>query len=719
MPLALAALLVARTGFTQQPAQPDTGRRDTSGIRLPEVTVTVTRTEERLERVPAAVGVLNSRQIGRGRMTVGLDEALNDLPGVYVANRYNFSLDQRLSIRGFGSRSNFGIRGIKVLLDGVPQTLPDGQSQLTNVDLAGIGRVEVLRGSASSLYGNASGGVIALSSEPAFEDKFGQLIRLEGGTSSFYKLQSRTSGRSGPADGTLTVSHTRTNGFRQQSAAEITQLNAGLNYLLSNSTTSSLRFAYGDQPQAQNPGALTLAEYLANPDSAARNNILRAADKNVHQGQLALALRHFGGEGGEISATIFGVTRTLKNPLAAPPPSGTGPTVGTYVEIDRQVVGLRLSGTTRRGGGEAAPRFAAGVDVQRMRDNRRNSRATAGVPDTLILDQRETVTELGPFAQLTWAIAPKVSLSTGVRYDLVSFDVLDHHLSDSVDNSGSRTMKAVSGHLAASYYVGAGLVPYANASTSFETPTTTELANQPNSTGGFNTGLKPQHAVNLEAGARGRVGRHFGYTIAVFASRITDAIVQYTETGGRAYFTNAGKLHNDGLELGLNGSPFRGIELFGSYTYAHYRFAEYRILNGTAVDTLDGRLVPGVPKAFIRLGLRASFLGGGSLDIDHTMSSSLFADDQNTIVVGGWGRQSPTEPGGIGIGVTNVRVAWEARRGRASGLPFVAINNLWNRRYVGSLTLNGLGGRVFEPAPGRNFYIGAELGWNSHPARGE
>src|SRR5581483_5515376 len=168
--LGCAALLAAGPLGAQVP---DSARRDTTRVqRLPEITVTVTRTQEPLLRVPAAVGVVDSTDIRRAQPTLGLDEALNNLPGVYVANRYNFSLDQRLSIRGFGSRANFGTRGVKILLDGVPQTLPDGQSQLTNVEFADLGRIEVLRGSASSLYGNASGGVILLESQPADPNPF-------------------------------------------------------------------------------------------------------------------------------------------------------------------------------------------------------------------------------------------------------------------------------------------------------------------------------------------------------------------------------------------------------------------------------------------------------------------------------------------------------------------------------------------------------------------
>ena len=694
----------------QIPTPRDTAQVDTAGVLLPELTVTVTRTAEPLSRVPAAVGVLGRTELRRGQATLGIDEALNNIPGVYVANRYNFSLDQRLSIRGFGSRANFGTRGVKILLDGIPQTLPDGQSQLTNLELANIGRVEVLRGSSSSLYGNASGGVIAFQTEPPGAEPFGQTIRVEGGSFGLLKVQSRTSGRGRKANGSLSISRTQLDGFRQQSAAELTQVNVAGDYAFSDRTTASLRFGYGDAPEAKNPGALTFAEASANPDSAAGNNILRRADKDVSQQQLAFTVRHETGAG-QLSATVFGLLRDLKNPLATPPPSGPGPDVGTFVDIERRVGGARLTGERRLGPVDRPLVVTAGVDVQRMRDDRTNARAIAGVPDTLILNQRETVTEIGPFVQLTWNATPNVLLSAGGRYDAVRFSVDDRHLTDGTDNSGHRTMSAVSGNLGASYTRNERFIPYVNLATSFETPTTTELANQPNSTGGFNTSLDPQRAVTYEVGARGRVGR-VEYSVAGFVSRISDAIVQFREVSGRAFFTNAGKLKNDGIEVGLSVAPVRGLRVFGNYTYANYRFGEYRITNGTAVDTLDGNRLPGVPKAFVRLGLRANPVPSVALDLDHTMSSSIVATDDNTIYISGFS----SDPGvlkGLGTGVTNARLSWDGTAGRARIVPFVGVNNLWDRNYISSLTLNGAFGRVFEPAPGRHYYVGLELGYRS------
>ena len=293
----------------------------------PEARLTVTRTTEPLSRAPFATGVLDRDDLQRGRQAIGIDEALNNLPGVVVSNRYNFSLDQRISIRGFGSRSNFGVRGLKILLDGIPQTLPDGQSQLTNIDFADLERAEVLKGASSSLYGNASGGVISFQTERAAPGPFAQRVRVQGGDGErsgdgFYKWQSWTSGRAGSVSGTLSVSQFKADGFRQHSAAEFRQLSAGVDYAISGSTLGTLRLSLADNPEAQNPGALTLAEYLANPDSAAGNNILRGADKDAQQHQLALGLRHYDTAGNQYDVAVFGLLRDLANPLAAPPDAG-------------------------------------------------------------------------------------------------------------------------------------------------------------------------------------------------------------------------------------------------------------------------------------------------------------------------------------------------------------------------------------------------------------
>ena len=701
--LCLWGLVGASAILAQEPATPDSTAADSVRVtQLPELNVTVTRAPEPLSRVPMAVAVLDQEDLRRGQLTAGLDEALNNVPGVYVANRYNFSVDQRISIRGFGSRATFGARGIKVLLDGVPQTLPDGQSQLTNVDFGALSRVEILRGSSSSLYGNASGGVLDLRSEPAGPGPFSQRVRFEYGEYGTDKWQSITTARRQAFSGVLSVSRFTTTGFRQNSAADIRQLNASLEYLPTASTSLTLRVAAADNPLSQNPGALTLTEYTSNRDSAAANNLRRGADKDVQQQQLSLQLRHFDDAGNEYSAVVFGQLRDLENPIAAPPPGPFVPTAGTYIRIDRGVAGVRLSGTRRLGPAGTSPRLTAGVDLQRLGDDRQEFRSESGQPiDSVLVDQQETVTEIGPFAQVQWTPTERVLLIAGGRYDRVTFDAEDRHFTDGADNSGSRTLDALSASLGGSYVVTPAFIPYANIGTSFETPTTNELGNRPDGQGGFNDDLGPQRALSLELGARGDVLTWASYSVAAFTNRVTDAIVQFAAVDAAAYFTNAGRIDSKGVELGLSVRPIPRLSLFGSYTFADYTFDEYLTPQGAEVS---GNRVPGVPRHFTRIGLRSEPVEGFALDVDHTLSSSLPADDVSQLFIDNWG-----------AGVTNLRVSWSGDVGVASLAPFIGINNVWERDYISSVTINGVGGRVLEPAPGRVVYVGAEIGYRANP----
>jgi len=677
----------------QSPA--DTVRDSTRSVRLTDLEVTVARRRESLAALPMAAAVIPRYELTRGQPTIGLDEALTLVPGVFVANRWNFSLDQRLSIRGFGSRANFGLRGVKVYLDGVPQTLPDGQSQLTNVEIASLERVEVLRGASSALYGNASGGALLLESTAPSSQPSGGYGRLQGGGFDSFKWLLGGTFRQDRWSGGVQVSRFTTDGFRQHSAAESRQLSATLRYV-TDGTVATLKVAAADNPRAENPGALTVAELAARFDSAAGTNLTRGADKRVEQQQASLRIEQQLGTSSRLAVTGFVLWRRLDNPLATPPPGPVTSTAGTWNGIDREGGGVRVELNLPL---TPSWRATGGVDLQAMNDERENQRAEAGVPTgAVLLRQRERVLEAGPFAQLRWQAAPGLTVDGGVRYDFLGFDVDDRFVDDGIDHGGYRRMSALSGNLGAAFEPAAGLSVYGLVSTSFETPTTTELVNQTGTSAGFNPDLDPQRAVNVELGVRGRRGR-VELTATGFVTRVQDAIVQVREVSGRAFFDNAGRMRNRGLELGLVVTPARRLVLNGAYTWADYTFTDYVLVNGAQADTLTGNRLAGIPRHFLRAGVRLGPVRGLTLDVDQLVSSSLFADDANTITVDGWG-----------AGVTNARLAWSGALGGFRLVPFVTLQNAFDRRYVGSVTINGFGGRVFEPSPGRHAVVGMELG---------
>lgn len=670
--------------------QPDT---------LPPVTVTVTRADLPLSRLPFAVSVVTRDDAGRGRPTWGLDEALAAVPGVLAANRYNFSLDQRLAIRGFGARSAFAVRGVKILIDGIPQTLPDGQGQLTHLDLGATDRIEVLRGSAAALYGNAAGGVISIWTDPALPARQTGEVRTVAGTfdrhldRTWTKWQARGSARVGGGGGGVTISASRLvyDGARDHSAADLRSLGARLRLPLAPGWSLSALADVGDQPRADNPGALNLTELHTNRDTAPPVNVTTHAGKDVLQGQGGVTLRHTLAAGSEAMLTVFGLARDLENPQTF-----------AYIRLDRAAYGTRAV-VSRRG-------VTAGIDVQRQRDDRVNFGNAGGVPDTIrALDQLEHVTELGPFVQGVVDVSPRATITAGLRYDRVSFRVRDRLVGDSSldvkyrNDSGSRLMAALSGSLGATMRAAEGVTLYASAGSSFETPTTTELANRPDTAGGFNRDLNPQHAWTIEAGIRSVVQRTT-WDVSVYQADVRDALVAFEipSSPQRRFFRNAGSARHRGVELAAGADLAPGVDLRVTWTYSDFRYRRYAFTVGGTTHVLDGRTLPGIPRNALRLALRAQRRAWG--EVETLYASGSLVDDTLSRRTSPWW-------------VTNLRLGWGGRgRGEGEGggatqvAPFLALQNLFNRKYVGSVVINAAGGRYYEPAPGRNLLVGLTVG---------
>jgi iron complex outermembrane receptor protein len=677
---------------------------------LPAVTVTVTRAEEALTKVPLAIQSLDRTQISRARPTWGLDEALAQLPGVFVANRYNFSQDQRISIRGFGARSAFAVRGIKILVDGIPQTLPDGQGQLTNLELGEVERIEVLRGSASALFGNASGGVISFWTRPPSIQSLSEEASFVAGRftersdRTWHKWRSTSAARVGGGTAQLTVSRLDYEGERDHSSADLRMVNARLQLPLATGWSLAVTTNYGSSPRADNPGSLTLAELQTNRTLAPALNVNRNAGKDVSQLQAGATVRHTMRNDGEAALTVFGLTRDLSNPITT-----------TYIDLERIDYGARASVTYPASLGSLVHRLTAGVDFQRQRDRRKNFRylntpGDSAKPDTTrALDQLEHVSEVGPFLQSALELAPSVTLTAGLRYDWVKFDVKDHLVTPTnPDDSGHRLMSALSGSLGIAFNPSRSMTLYGNIGSSFETPTTTELVNSPTGAGGFNPDLKTQKAVNYEIGARGTLDgeSRFAYSVALFQVDVRDALIPYEIAAPRFYYRNAGSARHRGIEVGSDLALLSSVNISASWTHANYRYRNYSFVTDGVTHTLDGRPIPGVPRNWLNLVVRTALTdatnGAGVwrgfwAELQQTYSSDfLVSDTLSTRTTPWW--------------ATSVRVGWE---GKAEGMrlaPFFGVNNAFNHKYVSSVVINAARDRFYEPAPGRNVYVGLVVG---------
>ena len=655
--------------------QADTARTDT--VRLEPVKVEVTRGEPGVEGQPRAISVIGLREFRLGIKTVGLDEVLPVAAGILAQNRYNPSQDMRISIRGFGARSSFGIRGVKIMLDGIPQTLPDGQGQLTNIDVAEVQRVEVLRGASSSLYGNASGGVVSLTTGLPRPERAIPFGRLVAGAFGLVKWQAGVNLPVGAGSGVVSLSRTVSDGYRQHSNADVRQLGVRFEHPLSRRTDLLVAVHAADDPLLENPGALTREQFADDPTQADPRNVAADARKDVSQTQAGVTLRHRADNGGRYDVSVFGLHRDLFNPL----------TFAT-IQIDRWAYGLRGASTLPVSWGSGIHLLTLGLDLQRQRDDRTNVNPAGEVT----LDQIDRVSEVGPFAQLLFAVSPVVNLNLGLRYDWINFSVEDRLLSNG-DQSGDRLMSAPSWNVGVALTSSTAVQPYATIGTAFETPTTTELVNDPTGSGGLNPNLEAQRALNVELGVRGAIGGRLGYNASIFNTNVRDELVpfQVPEVPDRTFFRNAGSARHRGIEVEATWWALQYLQVVGAYTLADYTFREFVTSDGV----FNGNEIPGVPSHYLHLSLRLETEPGLWATLDNTYSSAFFVDDANTPIF----RNEPWYTLGV-------RAGWTGRVGGWSVSPYVGLLNLFDEHYAASAVVNARGNRYYEPAPDRNVYVG-------------
>lgn len=661
---------------------------------LEEVIVTATRIDRTLDRVPAAVTVVGEETIQLGRQQLALDEALTRVPGLFMQNRYNFAQDLRVSIRGFGARAQFGIRGIKVLVDGIPETLPDGQGSVDSIDLGATSQIEVVRGPSSSLYGNASGGVISLISEGGTPDPYIEVRATEGGYD-FKKTQIKAGGETERLNYLVSISDQEIDGYRAQSAYENQLVTGRFDLDLDKDRSLLTVVNYTDQPVSDDPGGLNAAEVLLNPRGAAPNNVLFDAGEALEQTRLGFVYTAPAGERGTITARNYYAWREFGNWL---PVRAQG-----IVDLDRKFIGGGFSYSYDGFWLDRPNRFIAGVDFDDQDDERLrydNLNNVGGGRGALTFDQNEHVTSQGVFLQNELSVSQRVHLSFGVRFDQVEFEITDRYFADGRDDSGSKDFDDTSPMAGLVVELSPSLNFYTTYSSAFETPTTTEF-NRQDGFGGFNQNLEPQVATNFEVGLRGKLGASQRYEVAIFTIDVEDELIgrEIPTTPGRNYFENAGQTSREGVEFNWLAKPTDRIQTTVSYTYSDFKFDEFVETIGAATLDRSGNVIPGTAEnvLFGEFTYRAPTGWFAAADVLYV--DEQFGDNANTVVVNDYT-------------LSNLRFGYEATFDNFTIAPFVGLNNVTDEDYTANVRLNAAAARYFEPGPTRNGYAGITFDWN-------
>jgi iron complex outermembrane receptor protein len=626
-----------------------------------------------------------------------MDETLALIPGVTSVNRANPSQDPRLSIRGFGARSTFGVRGVRVLRDGMPITLPDGQTPLDYLSLESVGQVEVLRGAASALYGNASGGVVDLRSYAASPERLSIQAKQIVGSSDLARSVVSSSGTSGNASYLGDVSYTKSEGSRAHSTQRATS-GFGRVDIRRGRTEFALTGLGLVNPLAENPGALTLEEMKSDREMADALSVRRNARKSVNQIQLGISATRLLRDG-DATLSAYGGARSLDNPLTF-----------AVVEVGRHAWGASGAVRARRTLIGSQHSLAIGFDLQTQNDLRRNftvcadtvvspvPTATCPTPGddrgVVTLDQRELVSSAGGYASDEVSLTSRLSLTAGVRADRVRFEVKDRLVTGSnPDDSGDRTLGAVSPVAGLVARIAPTHSIYANVSTAFETPTATELGNHEDGSAGINPELDPQRSLTFESGIKGWFGGRIRYELSGFHTGVRDELIPFEipSSNGRRYFRNAGRTTRKGLEAGadLSADPFT---LMIAYTFSQFRFRSYRV----GASDFSGNTLPGIPEHRLQSALRAE-RSRTFVVVENEYAGKIWLDDANTARASSYS-------------VTNFRLG--ARP--LERMPYLAISagiqNIFDRTYASSLAINAARGKYYEPAPPRSFFVAASLG---------
>ncbi|MBM7342648.1 iron complex outermembrane receptor protein [Pantoea coffeiphila] len=660
---------------------------------------------------PAAVSVVEGDDLRHSTAQVNLSESLGSVPGLQIQNRQNYAQDLQLSVRGFGSRSMYGVRGVRIYVDGIPATMPDGQGQTSNIDINSVGKVEVLRGPYSALYGNASGGVVNIDTTTG-----SQPTTLEAGTyfGSYGTWRNSVKASGATGDGTqagdvnYTISGSRftTHGFRDHSGTQKSLGNGKLGVRLDDVSTLTLMFN-SVSVDANDPGGLSEAEYKANPKQSPRGDQYNTR-KSLDQTQIGLRYQRQMSDNDELTLTTWHGERHTTQYQSIPYATQQNAAYpGGVIVLERKYQGIDTRWKHDDQLGSMPVSLIAGLDYETMTERRQgfqnynlvNNVPQFGEKGDQRRNEKNTMWNLDPYLQTSWQLSSAWTLDAGLRYSTVSFDSTDYYITQgNGDDSGSARYHKLLPMGSINYAVTDAWNLYASAGRGFETPTINELSYRSTSGSetGLNLGLKPATSDTFEIGSKTRIG--YGLlTAAIFQTNTDNELVVDKSQYGRAVYKNAGETRRRGLELGFDQQFAQDWRLKMAWTLLD---ATYRneTCSSSGSCTPAGNRLPGIARNMGYASLEYAPESGWHAGADIRYLSSIQADDANDA-------QAPS------YAVTSLNTGYRFNWSRWSLDLFGRVDNLFDRQYVGSVIVNEGNGRYFEPAPGRNWGGGATLAY--------
>ncbi len=640
---------------------------------------------------------------------LSLKENFSKAPGVFISDRNNPSLGDKISIRGIGSRSSFGVRGIKILVDDIPLTLPDGQSQTNNIDLLSTGNVEILKGPASSNYGNAAGGVINFQTEFPTNKIINISPQIIFGSYNLQSYSLKLSGRYNSNSYLISFNNINYDGFRKHSEMKSYHLNTVYRNYFSHNLNLTAVINYFDSPYLLNPGSLSREMLEQNRNTTREFNIQQGTGEKANQFQSGLTL-DYANDNFNIKATIYFLTRDLINPIPV-----------RIIILNRKAGGFRSIANKNFNYENLSFDLSAGMDIEFQNDLRKeyenNGLTDLNNADDIfenlnygnkLIDQKENVSGIGPFISAKFILNEILGLLAGIRYDQYTFKVNDSYSG----NSGSRLMKQFSPSAGMFYKPTDKSKIFINYSTSFQTPTTSEFSNRPDAEGGFNSNLNPERIYQFELGSEFldlfSLKREITVRLSLYYLNFSNLIIPYqVQNSEEVFFRNAGKAENKGAEISVELYPLQNIQTTLSYSLMDFIFNDYLVEYDNNMYQLNGYKVPGVPQQSFFFETKYLNETGFEGSVKLNWVDEYFTNDFNGTPPGS--SISSNNYLNNSYLKTDLKVIYNLSLDYFNTDIFIGVNNLFDIKYNGSVVPNAFGERYFEPAPGRTWYAGFRI----------